>query len=181
MRLVSNCFAARPPVLGGRDASSIARTRFPARSSITLLIRHQLHSVVFIHVLQGCVLLIAESNVAEKDTPNAVREFHDRIHAIELCILPAMESCKGFLNQQDASASVRSRLPYLSAGLPPAQAPYPRRPQGAETAPLGYSADTRLQGGARTLFVARQLRVYLSAVPCLSPSSGASGNPRHSQ
>lgn len=48
--------------------------------------------------MQVCVLLIAESNVAEKDAPNAVREFHDRIHAIELCILPAMEISKLMAN-----------------------------------------------------------------------------------
>jgi hypothetical protein len=50
--------------------------------------------VVFIHVLQGCVLLIAESNVAEKDTSNAVREFYNCRHTAEERIVPAMKISK---------------------------------------------------------------------------------------
>lgn len=50
--------------------------------------------MVFIHVLQGCVLLIAESNVAEKDTPNAVREFYNCLHTAEKRIVPAMKISK---------------------------------------------------------------------------------------
>jgi hypothetical protein len=50
--------------------------------------------VVFIHVLQGCVLLIAESNVAEKDTSNAVREFYNGLHTAGKRIVPAMKISK---------------------------------------------------------------------------------------